>query len=120
MHDYSLLLLRVCIGGIFLWFGITAILDPAGQMHWLADWVVNLPVVGSSTFILIFGVIEAIIGVSLVLGILVRWTALIAAMLLLGIVINLGFNEVMLRDLGLMAACIVLSTTTHHRCAIWD
>lgn len=112
--QYSLLLLRLIIGGIFFWFGLLAVKDPLAQQGWMAPWILNLPLIGSPTFVLLFGVFELLIAAMLVLGISLRISGLMAAGALASIIVNLGFSEVAMRDAGLLAACLVLATEKDH------
>jgi len=115
----ALLLLRLGLAALFLFFGILAILDPAGEAIWLAPWVAALPLVGTPAFLLIFGVLEFLIGLALALGICLRYTSLVAAAMLLGIVINLGWSQIAMRDLALMAAALVLATSEDNAWQLW-
>jgi len=112
--QYSMLILRLALAATFLWFGWHAVRDPASAQMWLAPWVGALPLVGSSTFLSLFGVFELVIGAMLVLGICLRVAGLLAAASLLAIIINLGWGEIALRDIVLLAAGLAVAAETDH------
>ena len=57
------------------------------------------------------GIVDATIGLLLLVGFYTRIAAFIAALHLLGIAISLGYNDIAIRDIGLaiMAASLVFS-----------
>lgn len=107
-------LLRVAIGGILLWFGALAVLDPAGQFFWLAPWIQSLPLMGY-WFVLLFGLSQVLVGLALIVGLYPRWAALVAATMLAGIIINLGFQEIAMRDFVILCASLVVASASEHR-----
>ncbi|MEK6968070.1 MAG: DoxX family membrane protein [Nanoarchaeota archaeon] len=118
-HDHAIFLLRICLGGIFLWFGIHAILNPAEQFNWMAKWVQTIPVVGTPTFVFLFGIVETFLGTLLVLGIFIRLAALATALSLISIIINLGWGEIAFRDVVIFMAALTLATQPKFRWAIY-
>lgn len=98
---------RYGLGAVFLAFGIMQWSDPAG-------WFGYLPVHGvfglsDATLIYLNGALDFAIGVSLLLGILTRMAAIIAALHLAGIIAFLGFNDVAVRDAGLLIVAIAIA-----------
>ena len=59
-------------------------------------------------FLYIQGAIETLIGLFLILGIFVRKSAFLAALILIVIIITVGFNDISLRDFGLLMIAISL------------
>lgn len=102
---------RISLGLLFLYFGILAVYNPGAQLGWLADWVLRIPFVGTSSFIFLIGIVEIIVGVGLVLGIFTRISAYVATALLVSISINLGFTEIAYRDLALACAALVVAVS---------
>lgn len=117
--DISLLLLRISLGALFLYFGLLAVTDPEGQLSWMSTWVNSLPVIGTPVFIFVFGIVQIIIALCLILGIYVRYAALAAGAALIGIIINLGFNDVAYRDVVILTAALVLATQLRFRWALY-
>ncbi len=69
----------------------------------MATYRVTLEFIGIELVILLNGIFDLLIGVGLLVGILVKPLGLIAAIHLLVIAYGLGYNDVMVRDLGLAA-----------------
>ncbi|MAF24712.1 hypothetical protein CL634_03970 [bacterium] len=112
--DFAKLLLRLGIAGVFLYFGINAVQNPVGQG---AIWIT--PQIGSvleglisvSTFMMLFGIIQILIGALVLLGAAFKLATAAAAIALLGIVINLGsvsLNDIVYRDFALFTAALLL------------
>lgn len=119
-RDQAVFLLRIALGGIFLWFGVTAVLDPSSQLFWLASWIRDIPFVGTTAFISVFGVFEILVGLALLLGVFPRFASLLAAAALLGIVVNLGWGEIAFRDAVLFFASLVLASQERHRWSLYQ
>lgn len=118
-EHHALLLLRLTLGGIFIYFGVDAVLDP--ELHlsmWFAPWVQELWLIGTPRFVFALGVAEVLLGLALIVGVAIRWVALLAAVILLGIIINLGLNQIAYRDMVLFAAALVLATRHDYRWAL--
>ena len=106
----GLLLLRLGLGGVFLWFGVDKFISPLNWIGWIPGWLSPLLPMSQYTFIYTLGVIEVITGVLVLVGYYTRIAAVVAGLQLLGIIISFGFNDIMIRDMGLLflAASIVL------------
>lgn len=102
------LLLRIGLGVIFSWFGFTKFTDQQSWLSFIPPWLQSILPISVNNFLYIQGFIEALIGVLLILGILVRISAFIAALILLVIIFTLGFNDLALRDFGLLTIAISL------------
>ncbi|MFT4250745.1 MAG: DoxX family membrane protein [Candidatus Woesearchaeota archaeon] len=107
--------LRISIGALFLYFGVQALTQPLVAMSYIPAYAEFL---ANNTFITVYGVVEVLIGLALLIGIYVRYAALLAAALLVGVVIALGNNEVMYRDLVILFATLVLAYEPAHLWAL--
>lgn len=101
-EDIGLLFLRIGLGGVFLIFAIDKFLDPARAIGWIPEWLLSMLPMSPQSFIILLSVFEFTIGLLLLIGFYATIAARLAAALLLGIIISWGFNEVMLRDAGLL------------------
>ena len=97
---YSPILLRVTVSLIFLWFGLNLLFDTANWLGWLPQWVFALPL-SSELFLKLNGGFQAVFGLLLLLGYFTRVSALLLSLHLFGIAVNLGYNDIFIRDLGL-------------------
>src|SRR3989338_7566508 len=107
--DLSILFLRVGISAIFLYFGIWALQDPIGQATvWLDPQMAGLitMLMPVKTFMLLLGVAQVAVALSCMLGIYARYGSAFGALLLLGIIVNLGFNDIALRDFAILTGHI--------------
>ncbi len=106
--DHGLLIARVCLALVFIWFGIGKFQDDvwAETMRGMPMMQHMQPAV-SDTLVYIVGATEIIIGVFLAAGLFLRTTAVIAALELFFIFFVLKVYEV--RDLGLIGALILLA-----------
>ena len=122
----SHLVLRLSLAIVFLWFGIDKFFNPAYWLNaWIPDFVINLATVfyvSANTIIYGIGVIELLVGISLVSNMFVDFFALIAVAFLIIISLFHGFNEVLIRDVGIIGGLLALifwprgrSSTVFHR-----
>ncbi len=103
----GLLLLRVGLGGVFLWFGIDKFIHPGIWVHYIPSWFPML--IPVSIFVLLMGIVETLVGLMLLAGFYTRIAAVIAALMLIPIMMSLGYNEIGVRDFGLFLLALGLS-----------
>ena len=101
-------LLRIGLGIIFFWFGITKFTNVQDWLRYIPPWLQSLIPISMNLFLYIQGAIETLIGLFLILGIFVKKSAFLAALILIVIIITVGFNDVSLRDFGLLMIAISL------------
>ncbi|MEK7589406.1 MAG: DoxX family membrane protein [Patescibacteria group bacterium] len=108
----SNLILRLCLAAVFLWFGIDKFIHPN---YWIDVWLPQSVVaisesigLGSKEFMYLNGIIEVLIGVSLISTLLMRVFAPIGILILIGVMVFHGFNEILIRDLGLIGGLAAL------------
>jgi uncharacterized membrane protein YphA (DoxX/SURF4 family) len=109
---YSAPVLRIGLALVILWFGASQVMDRASWIGYLPPFIFNLPM-APETFVLLNGISEIILGLLLIVGIFVRPVAALLALHLLGIVISLGYNEIAVRDFGLMIGMIAIMLHGH-------
>ena len=98
--EYSRILTRIAISIVFLWFGINQIINPDYFMGYLPSFILLSGY--AKTFIYLNGTFEVIFGTLLAIGLFTRTAALLLTIHLVGIIIGLGYNDVAVRDFGLM------------------
>jgi len=99
LPQYAPAILRLSISFIFLWFGINQLINPQWFMGYLPLWA--LKIASASTILVINGLFELALGLLLLLGIAVRISSLLLSLHLFLISLSLGYNDLMIRDLGL-------------------
>lgn len=109
MHskDLAPVVLRVSLALVFLYFGFS-------QIYSLDKWVSFVPEFAilsgmtANNIVMINGVLELILGSFLIIGLYVRFSALILSLHLFGIAISIGFTPLGVRDFGLAFATFVV------------
>ena len=105
--EYSKILTRIAISIVFLWFGINQLINPENFMGYLPGFILLSSY--AKTFIYINGILEIIFGTLLILGLFTRITALILGINLIGIILGLGYNDIAVRDFGLMLITLAIA-----------
>ena len=114
--EYGKIIVRIAIALVVLWFGITQLRNPD---PWTGLLPAFLPsIVAAKSFIIFNGVFEVVFGLLLLLGIYVRFAALILWIHILLITINLGYGPVAVRDFGLAFASLAIFFNGHDRFCI--
>ena len=117
--SYAAIVLRIGMSLVFLWFGLNQLINPESFLGYIPQWIIphsayiihehaiqilhELPPI---THIMIMGngIFETIFGLLLILGIYVRMSALLLSVHMLFIMIMLGYNDVAVRDFGILVA----------------
>ena len=87
MADYGLMLMRVALGIVFLWFGALKLvpgLSPAESLAGRTIEILSLQLIPAPTAVLILGVWESLIGLGLLTGLFMRATLLLLFVQMLG------------------------------------
>lgn len=110
--EYTLPIIRIGISIVFLWFGINQLLFPDNFMGYLPEFLLNsdyAPYVP-----LINGLFEVIHGSLLLVGLFIRPVAFLLGLHLLVITSVLGYNDIAVRDFGLMITTFAISIGGAH------
>lgn len=108
---YALWLLRLAIGFILIYFGTQALLNPELQAaHWVSHsaGILIEAIMPLKVFMIILGLAQVISGGLVALGLWLRYALPVVALLLVGIIINVGWNEVAYRDFVILTSVIYL------------
>jgi uncharacterized membrane protein YphA (DoxX/SURF4 family) len=97
--SWGILVIRIGLAGVLLWFGTQQILTPADWIGYVPVWTSTF--VNAHTLVLFNGSAEIIGGLLLLLGIFTRSTALVMGMHTVLIALSLGYTSVAIRDWGL-------------------
>lgn len=108
----SQLAIRIGLAAVFLWFGINKFIQPHYWIDaWMPQWAQHAgQAIGMSPLNAIFliGIFEVLVAISLATGFFMRGFAAAAIVFLLIILATEGINEVVVRDIGLIAALVAL------------
>jgi len=105
--EYAPILLRVGISMVFLWFGLTQIFNPESLAVYLPEFSYNLPI-EPLKIILLNGIFETVFGLFLLVGLFTRLSSFLLGLHLIGITIGLGYNDIAVRDFGLVVATFTI------------
>jgi uncharacterized membrane protein YphA (DoxX/SURF4 family) len=110
---YSSWALRAGLVLVYLWFGIDKFIQPN---YWIDGWmplwaqhVVASIGMGPVNAIILLGLFEVLVAVSLATGFFSRVFSSIAAAVLIVVIITHGLNEITVRDLGLIGGLLALA-----------
>jgi len=109
MRDYAIPVLRGGLVVLFLWFGLSQVIDPSGWVAWVPEWPTALTGLSAETIVLLNGLFEMILGVMLLLGIWTRYVALLLALHLFLVAFEVGYNDIGVRDFSLAVATLALA-----------
>lgn len=111
---YAHLALRISLAIAFVWLGIDKFLHP---QHWLDAWVPRTILtwlshigVSGNDFVYFLGILEVLIGTSIISTLFLRFFATVGIVLLSVMMVFHGLNEVTMRDviaIGSLCALIM-------------
>jgi len=102
--SYAPIAVRGGIGFVFLLIGIDIWL----HIDYWVTWLPAFQFIEPATLMMFTGVFDIAIGILLLLGLFTRWVALFASLHLIGVMISLGYNDIMVRDLGLFLGSVAI------------
>ncbi len=104
---YAPMILRYGLALVFLWFGISQLLDPEMWIGYLPGFLQSMS--NPSVFIYANAVFEIVASILLIFGIWTRWVSGLLALHLAGITATIGLTSVGVRDFGLTIAAFALA-----------
>lgn len=107
LHQYSNLILRFGVFVIFFYFGLMAVLNPELEAaKWIKKDIYDFinSILPIAIFMTAFGTFQIAVALAILFKVLYRWVLLAAGGMLVGIMVNLGFNDVSLRDFVIFTA----------------
>ncbi|MBI2451892.1 DoxX family membrane protein [Candidatus Pacearchaeota archaeon] len=102
---YAPAVVRYGVGIVFFLLGVSQITGPEGWIAWFPSWITSF---GFSipTFIFLNGIFDSLVGLLLIIGLLTRIISLLAVLHLVGVISVLGYNDIAIRDFGLLLAAL--------------
>lgn len=107
-HEIGLMILRLGLGALFLWFGFSQLLDGINWVGWVPAWAVAVLHIPPAMIVLLNGLVEVVLGALLVCNLWVRIAALLLGLHLALITIEIGLTAIGVRDFGLTIATFAL------------
>lgn len=109
----GLLVLRLGLAAVFLWFGFSQLFNGIAWVGFVPDWAVAFFHLPPAMIVLGNGLFEAVLGALLGMGLWVRPVALLLAFHMAAIVFELGLTPIGVRDFGLTLATIAVALLGH-------
>ncbi len=109
MHSNEIgkIILRVSLALVFLYFGIMQIRDPGAWSGFVPDRF-HISGISANNIVIFNGFMEIVLGTFLIVGLYVRFAALVMSLHLFGIAFSIGFSPLGIRDFGLAFATLAL------------
>jgi len=101
LHKYSIYapaLVRISLSLVFLWFGVNQLIDAETFIGYVPDFLGDY----ASMVVFLNGIFETFFGLLLIVGYYTRFVAAVLAFHLLSIATGLGYNDIAIRDYGLV------------------
>ncbi|MDO8482168.1 MAG: DoxX family protein [bacterium] len=116
--EYAPVVLRFGLVFLFLWFGISQIVNPDSWTSWVPEWGGSIFGLGAVKVVLINGWFETIGGTLLALGLWTRWVALLLSLHLFFVAYEVGYNDIGVRDFVLAVSTLAVSLFGPDRCSL--
>ncbi len=106
-NEIGKIILRVSLALVFLYFGIMQIRDPGAWSGFVPDRF-HVSGISANNIVIFNGFMEIVLGTFLIVGLYVRFAALVMSLHLFGIALSIGFSPLGIRDFGLAFATLAL------------
>lgn len=106
MKKFAPLILRVGLALVFLWFGSQQVMHPEAWVGLIPEWVTSFSGLYALHVVYSNGAFEIIFGLCLLVGYFTRVAAFLLSIHLIGIIFSVGYNDVGVRDFGLLMSTI--------------
>lgn len=100
----SMPLVRYGVGLVFFLFGISQLINPILWIAWVPQFIPFAPKV----VVIINGIFDLLIGGFLILGLFLRFFSFIGIIHLIAITASVGYNDIGIRDFGILLALIAV------------
>jgi len=107
-EDWGLVILRVGLALVYLWFGFSQLFDSLNWVYLVPNWAVNLSHLPPAMIVLANGLFEVIVGTFLIIGFFVRPMTLLYVAHLFVISVEMGISSAGVRDIGLTLSALAL------------
>ena len=107
-NEIGLVMLRLGIASMFLWFGFSQLVNSMSWVGWVPDWAVAVLHISPAMIVLLNGCVEVALGTLLACNIFVRYVALLLGLHLALITFEIGLSAIGVRDFGLTLATLSL------------
>jgi len=110
MEYYAPSLLRIGLALVYLWFGISQITSPLLFTQYVPDFISGV-IENSELVVFITGIIVAILGLLLLLGLLTRIITWILVIHMIIVILGIGYNSIGIKTFGIIIGTITIAMT---------
>lgn len=104
LSKYAQPVLRLGLAAVVVWFGASQLYNTAAWTSIVPTWALDISRLNAYTIVHMNGWFEIFAGTLLAVGLFTRWIALLLAVHIFIIALDLGLNPVGVRDFGLATA----------------
>ena len=104
-------IMRIFLAFVFLWFGVSEIVDPTNWVSYMPAFISDLGMDGNF-LVQIHGILLVIVSFCLIFKLFLRYTGLLAVLVMFQIIFGLllfskfEINEIVVRDIGILGLAI--------------
>jgi len=109
LHALAPVVLRLGLAALYLWFGLSQLLSPEAWTIWVPAWAVSLLALDAQTVVLLNGGLETAAGAFLAFGIFARYAALLLALHVFIIIVDMGATAIGVRDFAIALSTLALA-----------
>ncbi len=106
------LVMRFSLGFVFLWFGISEILNPRYWSGYVPQMAIELLPIPILPFVQMHGAVLVFLAICLIFRFYLKYVGVLAILVLLSIIGGLismnGFDEIVVRDIGLFGLALAI------------
>ena len=106
IQPYAPIVVRLGMSAVFIWFGLSQLIDPAPWTGYVPDAAASLVGGNVTLLVLLNGWFEVVAGLTLALGLQVRLVSFLLGAHLIVISTSLGTSALAIRDYGLSIATL--------------
>ncbi len=105
-----LLVMRLSLAFVFVYFGISEIFNPAYFSGYIPSFISHLSIYEPDLFIRVHGSVLVFLSLCLIFKFYLKFTGILVILMLIqiigGLLLISGFNEIVVRDIGLLGLAI--------------
>lgn len=105
--EIGTIILRISLALVFLYFGVMQIMDPGAWSGFVPERF-HVSGISANNIVIFNGFMEIVLGTFLIVGLYVRFAAIVMSLHLFGIAFSIGFSPLGIRDFGLAFATLAL------------
>jgi uncharacterized membrane protein YphA (DoxX/SURF4 family) len=107
-YDLGEKILRYGLAITVGWFGVSQLMEPSQWIGYLPGWAFTQSVISTTTLVYMNGVVEVLLPLLLIFNQYSRAIAFLLAVHMVTIIFHLGYDEIAVRDFGILVGFVAL------------